>query len=51
MTEPEEPSNGRDDESDDEPIRITPGLVVLGLLAIALGVFSALIMSASTFGR
>lgn len=60
MTEPEgQPpglseagsSEARDEDTDDQRVALTPGLVVLGLIAIALGVFSALVMSASTFGH
>jgi len=59
VTDPEEQhgpneagsSDARDEDGDDQRVVITPGLVVLGLIAIALGVFSALVMSASTFGH
>jgi hypothetical protein len=40
----------RDEDDANERVVITPGLVVLGLIAVALGVFSALVMSASSFG-
>jgi hypothetical protein len=40
-----------DEDGADQRVVITPSLVILGLIAVALGVFSALVMSASTFGH
>jgi|GEM_PF-4814290 len=35
----------------EERIALTPGLVILGVLAVALGVFAALVMSAHSLSR
>lgn len=40
-----------DPAPDEEKIPLTPGLVVLGILALALGVFAGLVMSAQALGR
>lgn len=47
------PSSGREGDQDEEAerVQLTPGLVALGILAVLLGVFSALVMSAHTLGR
>jgi len=34
------------DQANDERVQVTPGLVIMGVVAVALGIFSALVMSA-----
>jgi len=38
------------EEGGDERVQLTPGLVVMGIVAVALGIFSALVMSARALG-
>lgn len=48
----QEPRDDQDSVDDGEDrVVLTPGLVVLGLLAIALGLFAALVMSAHSLAR
>jgi hypothetical protein len=48
MSEPDsEPAPAERSETDDERVPLSPGLVILAIVAILLGVFSALVMSAS----
>jgi hypothetical protein len=47
---PSDPKSG-DVPPGEERVPITPTLVILGILAIALGVFSALVMSAQSLSR
>lgn len=36
---------------DEERVRITPGLVVAGVVALLIGAFAGLVMSAAVFAR
>lgn len=38
-------------QEEEERIPLTPGLVILGILAVALGVFAGLVMSAQALSR
>jgi hypothetical protein len=42
-----EPEQSEAGEAPSEQVRVTPGLIVLGIVAVLLGVFSALVMSAT----
>jgi len=48
MSEPDsKPDPAERREADDGRVPLSPGLVILGIVAILLGVFAALVMSAS----